>query len=231
MKQKFSLIIYFIFLSNFIYSTHDPFEDVNKVTHKLNQELDTIAARPIAEFYKKITPDLLEVGVSNSLSNIEDLNIGINNILQGKLKDGLSDFTRVLVNSTFGIFGLFDIASDMGLKKHNEDFGQTLALWGVPEGPYVVLPGLGPSTLRDSLAKIPDSILSPSLLFTDDQTVYLITATDLLVTRADLLGIDVLIVGDEYLFMKDAYFQNREYEIYDGKVEDDFDTFDEDWED
>jgi len=231
MKIKYFISICLFFFISFIHSTHDPFEDINKVTHKLNQELDTFAGRPVAEIYKKITPDLIEIGLSNSLSNVEDINIGINNVLQGKIKDSMSDFTRVLVNTTFGIFGLFDIASDMGLEKNNEDFGQTLALWGVPEGPYIVLPGLGPSTLRDSLAKIPDSILSPSLLFSDNQTIYTITAADLLITRADLLGIDVLIVGDEYLFMKDAYFQNREYEIYDGKIEDDFDTFDEDWED
>ena len=107
------------------------------------------------------TPDIIEIGLSNSISNIEDISIGINNILQGKIKDGLSDFTRFTVNSTFGLMGLFDIASDMGLEKHNEDFGQTLAVWGVPHGPYIVLPVLGPSSLRDSLSLIPDAILSP----------------------------------------------------------------------
>ena len=219
------------FISSSIFSdqNNDPFEKVNKLTHQMNDELDKVVAKPVAKLYKKVTPDIIEIGLSNSISNIEDISIGINNILQGKIKDGLSDFTRFTVNSTFGLMGLFDIASDMGLEKHNEDFGQTVAVWGVPHGPYIVLPGLGPSSLRDSLSLIPDAILSPSLLFSDDRTIYGIKGVDLLITRADLLGIDVLIVGDEYLFMKDAYFQNREYDIKDGLVEDDFDTFD-DWE-
>ena len=223
------LLTSFISTSIFSDQNNDPFEKVNKLTHQINDELDKVVAKPVANLYKKVTPDIIEIGLSNSISNIEDISIGINNILQGKIKDGLSDFTRVTVNSTFGLMGLFDIASDMGLEKHNEDFGQTLAVWGVPHGPYIVLPVLGPSSLRDSLSLIPDAILSPSLLFSYDRTIYGIKGVDLLITRADLLGIDVLIVGDEYLFMKDAYFQNREYDINDGLVEDDFDTFD-DWE-
>jgi len=221
--------ICFLSLALNIHSTHDPLENTNKVIHKANEEIDKLIVKPVASFYKKVTPDVIEIGLSNTISNVEDVTIGINNILQGKLKEGMSDFTRVLVNTTFGIFGLFDIASDMGLEKNDEDFGQTLAVWGVPHGPYIVLPGLGPSSLRDSLALIPDALLSPSTVFSDYQTVYALQGMDLLISRSELLGLEVLIVGDEYLFLKDAYFQNRDFEINDGEVEDTFDSFD-DWE-
>ena len=129
------LLTSFISTSIFSDQNNDPFEKVNKLTHQINDELDKVVAKPVANLYKKVTPDIIEIGLSNSISNIEDISIGINNILQGKIKDGLSDFTRFTVNSTFGLMGLFDIASDMGLEKHNEDFGQTLAVWGVPHGP------------------------------------------------------------------------------------------------
>ena len=158
--------------------------------------------------------------------NIEDLSIGINNILQGKFNEGLSDFSRFTLNTSIGLLGFIDIASDLGLTKHDEDFGQTLAVWGVPDGPYLVLPGLGPSTTRDTLAMIPDAFLTPLWLIDHDRTSYSLTAIDLIDTRARYLGLESVVIGDEYLFYRDAYLQSRNFEIKDGEVEDDFDDFD-----
>ena len=204
----------------------DPFEKINQTTHNLNQKLDLEVASPIARLYKDITPDFLEIGITNFTHNIEDLSISINNILQGKVNDGISDLVRFAINSTIGLAGFIDISSDLGFDKHDEDFGQTLAVWGVPDGPYIVLPGLGPSTLRDTLAMIPDSFLTPLWLIDHDQTSYSLTAIDLIDTRARYLGLESVVIGDEYLFYRDAYLQSREFEINDGEVEDDFDDFD-----
>jgi len=114
----------------------------------------------------------------------------------------------------------------MGLQKHSEDFGQTLAVWGVSDGPYVVLPVLGPSNLRDTLARIPEAFMTPLLLIDHDRTGYELTAIDLLDKRARFLGLESIVIGDEYLFYRDAYFQSREFDIKDGLIEDDFDDFD-----
>ena len=188
--------------------------------------MDLEVASPIARLYKDITPDFLEIGITNFTHNIEDLSISFNNILQGKVNDGISDLVRFAINSTIGLAGFIDISSDLGFDKHDEDFGQTLAVWGVSEGPYIVLPGLGPSTLRDTLAMIPDSFLTPLWLIDHDQTSYSLTAIDLIDTRARYLGLESVVIGDEYLFYRDAYLQSREFEIKDGEVEDDFDNFD-----
>ena len=192
----------------------------------MNQTLDLQLASPIARFYKRVTPDFIEISITNFTSNIEDLSIAINNILQGKLTDGISDITRFTINSTLGIGGIIDVASGLGLDKNDEDFGQTLAVWGMPDGPYLVLPGLGPSTMRDTLAMIPDAFLTPLWLIDHDRTAYSLTAIDLVDTRARYLGLESVVIGDEYLFFRDAYLQSREFEILDGQVDDDFDEFD-----
>ena len=204
----------------------DPLKNINERTHVLNQTLDLQLASPIARFYKRVTPDFIEISITNFTSNIEDLSIAINNILQGKLTDGISDITRFAINSTLGIGGFIDVASGLGLDKNDEDFGQTLAVWGIPDGPYLVLPGLGPSTMRDTLAMIPDAFLTPLWLIDHDRTAYSLTAIDLVDTRARYLGLESVVIGDEYLFFRDAYLQSREFEILDGQVNDDFDEFD-----
>jgi phospholipid-binding lipoprotein MlaA len=137
-------------LSGTAASEIDPLKNINERTHVLNQTLDLQLASPIARFYKRVTPDFIEISITNFTSNIEDLSIAINNILQGKPTDGISDITRFTINSTLGIGGFIDVASGLGLDKNDEDFGQTLAVWGIPDGPYLVLPGLGPSTIRDT---------------------------------------------------------------------------------
>ena len=225
-KAFFIKLILLLLLSPFTFAEVDPFQNINEKTHNLNQTLDLQVASPVARFYKRITPDFLEKGITNFTRNIEDLSIGINNILQGKFNEGLSDFSRFTLNTSIGLLGFIDIASDLGLTKHDEDFGQTLAVWGVPDGPYLVLPGLGPSTTRDTLAMIPDAFLTPLWLIDHDRTSYSLTAIDLIDTRARYLGLESVVIGDEYLFYRDAYLQSRNFEIKDGEVEDDFDDFD-----
>ena len=225
-KPFFIKLILLLLLSPFTFAEVDPFQNINEKTHNLNQTLDLQVASPVARFYKRITPDFLEKGITNFTRNIEDLSIGINNILQGKFNEGLSDFSRFTLNTSIGLLGFIDIASDLGLTKHDEDFGQTLAVWGVPDGPYLVLPGLGPSTTRDTLAMIPDAFLTPLWLIDHDRTSYSLTAVDLVDTRARYLGLESIVIGDEYLFYRDAYLQSRSFEIKDGEVEDSFDDFD-----
>ena len=224
--NKLVYLLSFLFLTSYVFAEIDPLKDLNQKTHDLNQTLDLQVASPVARFYKRITPDFIEMGVTNFTQNVEDLSIGVNNILQGKIKSGFSDLSRFTINSTIGIAGFLDIASDMGLEKHDEDFGQTLAVWGVPDGPYLVLPGLGPSTMRDTLAMIPDAFLTPLWLIDHDRTSYSLTAIDLIDTRARYLGLESVVIGDEYLFYRDAYLQSRQFEIKDGEIEDDFDDFD-----
>ena len=224
--NKAVYLLSILFLSSYAFTETDPLKDLNQKTHNLNQTLDLQVASPVARFYKRITPDFIEIGITNFTQNVEDLSIGFNNILQGKIKSGFSDLGRFTLNTTIGIAGFLDIATDMGLEKHDEDFGQTLAVWGVPDGPYLVLPGLGPSTMRDTLAMIPDAFLTPLWLIDHDRTSYSLTAIDLIDTRARYLGLESVVIGDEYLFYRDAYLQSRQFEIKDGEIEDDFDDFD-----
>tara|TARA_X000000368_G_scaffold347701_1_gene287286 strand:- start:6 stop:701 length:696 start_codon:yes stop_codon:yes gene_type:complete len=224
--SKFLIIVLFLSYFSILKSEVDPFQNLNERTHKLNQSLDESIATPIAKLYRKVTPDFVEVGVTNFTDNIEDVNIALNNLLQAKIKEGLSDILRFTINSTIGVLGFFDVASSIGLQKHSEDFGQTLAVWGVSDGPYIVLPVLGPSSLRDTLARIPEAFMTPLLLIDHHRTSYELTAIDLLDKRARYLGLESIALGDEYLFYRDAYFQSREFDINDGVIEDDFDDFD-----
>ena len=224
MTKIFSFTIILIF--TFQIFANDPFEEINRVTFDVNNSLDNSIAKPIANGYKRITPDILEVGISNVIFNIEDISVCFNNLLQGKIIDGVSDLGRIIINSSLGIGGIFDVASTLGLKKHDEDFGQTLAKWVVPDGPYIVLPLLGPSTLKDSFAMIPDAFLSPSIFIDHERTVYSLKFLDLIDTRARYLGLESIVIGDQYIFFRDAYYQNREFEVNDGLIEDNFDNFD-----
>ena len=216
----------FILIFTFQIFANDPFEEINRVTFDVNNSLDNSIAKPIANGYKRITPDILEVGISNVIFNIEDISVCFNNLLQGKIIDGVSDLGRIIINSSLGIGGIFDVASTLGLKKHDEDCGQTIAKWGGPDGPYIVLPLLGPSTLKDSFAMIPDAFLSPSIFIDHERTVYSLKFLDLIDTRARYLGLESIVIGDQYIFFRDAYYQNREFELKDGLIEDNFDNFD-----
>lgn len=220
-------ILFLIIFSTTIFSTEvDPFQEINEKTHNFNLVLDKQLATPVARIYKKVTPDLVEKSITNFTHNIEDLSIAINNILQGKINNGISDLLRFTINSSLGVLGFFDVASNLGFEKHDEDFGQTLATWGMGAGPYIVLPGLGPSNLRDTLSMLPDAFLTPLYIIDHDRTSYSLTAIDIVETRARYLGLESVVIGDDYLFYRDAYLQSREFDILDGEVSEEFDEFD-----
>lgn len=220
-------ILFLIIFSTTIFSTEvDPFQEINEKTHNFNLVLDKQLATPVARIYKKVTPDLVEKSITNFTHNIEDLSIAINNILQGKINNGISDLLRFTINSSLGVLGFFDVASNLGFEKHDEDFGQTLATWGMGAGPYIVLPGLGPSNLRDTLSMLPDAFLTPLYVIDHDRTSYSLTAIDIVDTRARYLGLESVVIGDDYLFYRDAYLQSREFDILDGEVSEEFDEFD-----
>ena len=210
-------ILFSIIFSTITYGTEiDPFQEINEKTHNFNLVLDKQLATPVARIYKKVTPDLVEKSITNFTHNIEDLSIAINNILQGKINNGVSDLLRFTINSSLGVLGFFDVASNLGFEKHDEDFGQTLATWGMGAGPYIVLPGLGPSNLRDTLSMLPDAFLTPLYVIDHDRTSYSLTAIDIVETRARYLGLESVVIGDDYLFYRDAYLQSREFDILDG---------------
>ena len=211
----------------------DPWEGWNRGVYKFNKVIDDNIARPVAKGYKAITPDPVEDGISNIFSNLEDIPTSINNLLQGKLVDSLSDLSRFVINTTVGVAGIWDPASKMGLQKHDEDFGQTLGAWGVGSGPYIMLPFLGPSTLRDTAALPVDSetdlINQIDHIPTRNQTKVL----ELIDMRAGLLQLDSQLedATDEYAFLRDVYLQNRRYKVLDGDIPFEEDCEEEDEED
>lgn len=201
----------------------DPWEGFNRGVFAFNDTVDGAVLKPLAKGYKAVTPDVVETGVSNVFSNLGEVGNIVNGVLQFKLGQASNDTGRFLVNSTFGLAGLFDVAKHMGLEKSSgEDFGQTLAAWGVNSGPYVVLPFLGPTTLRDGVGLPVDSYLNPISHVDHVPTRNTAYGTELLDTRVSLLAAESAISGDRYSFIRDAYLQRREYLINDGEVEDDF---------
>jgi len=200
----------------------DPLESFNRRVYSFNQTMDEIVFNPISKIYRAITPDIVEKGVKNFFSNLGDLSVIANEILQLKFDKAASDVSRVLVNSTIGLLGFFDISSEIGLPKHNEDFGQTLALWGFEPGPYIVLPFFGPATFRDLSSLVIDKgILNPMFYIEDDTTKAGLLTLNYMDFKSrfsstnDLIGVAAL---DEYEFIKNAYFEKRAYEINDGNV-------------
>jgi len=203
----------------------DPFEKMNRKLYKLNAGLDKTFLKPVARAYKKVTPEIIDSSITNFFLNLEDVTNAFNNLLQFKLGDSLVDTERFIFNSTFGLAGIFDIATEMGLEKHDEDFGQTLAHWGVNSGPYIMLPLLGPSTLRDATAKFSiDRLTDPTSY--SDQGPYLFVVENL-DKRADVLTTEEAfedLSEDKYSAIKDAWLQRRKYLINDGKVDEKSDT-------
>ncbi|WP_369959145.1 VacJ family lipoprotein [Pseudomonas benzenivorans] len=200
----------------------DPWEGLNRAIFRFNDTLDTYALKPLAQGYQTVTPDFLEDGVHNVFGNLGDVGNLANDLLQGKFHDAGVDTGRVIFNTTFGLLGFFDVATQMGLQRNDEDFGQTLGVWGLGNGPYIVLPLLGPSTIRDATGKIPDAYLEPYPYMGHVPTRNLTRGVDVIDTRASLLSAEKLISGDKYLFVRNAYLQNREFRMRDGEVEDDF---------
>lgn len=199
----------------------DPLEPMNRAVFTFNENLDQYVVKPAAEAYKFVLPDAFRKGVTNFFSNIGDIFVAANNLLQGKPKEATSDIGRFLVNSTIGILGFFDVATDMGLDKHTEDFGQTLGVWGLSDGPYVVLPLFGPSTVRDTVGLAvdlkTDFVLNTNQLNSDERIG--VTAVRVLDKRANLLDAGQLLEDaafDKYSFLRDSYLQRRRNQVYDG---------------
>ena len=212
----------------------DPFEDINRIVFNISDDLDQAVLRPAAEFYSEYTPLFLKNGITNVFSNLSEVDTIVNQLLQGKVRYAAQDTGRFVINSTVGVAGFFDIAGRAGLEKHDEDFGQTLGFWGVPSGFYLFVPFLGPTTLRDMLAKPTSWFLSGNFSVSDEEASIFLNVLDVIETRERLLIAENLIVGDKYDFVRDAYLQSREYLAADGEIEDDFltdlelDFFDED---
>jgi phospholipid-binding lipoprotein MlaA len=204
----------------------DPIEPVNRAVFEFNEQVDRFAIKPVADAYTAVTPEFVRTGVRNFFSNLRDPWIGVNNLLQGKVDEGLSDLFRFIANSTFGLAGLTDIASDMGMEKHNEDFGQTLGRWGLEPGAYLVLPLLGPSSVRDGAGLIADGFAYlpwrlPTDLEFNNRVAWRtgLTILDTVNIRANLLGTTSLLEEaalDRYVFVRNAYFQRRRSLVYDG---------------
>ncbi|WP_109512396.1 MlaA family lipoprotein [Pseudomonas ovata] len=200
----------------------DPWEGVNRAIFRFNDVVDTYTLKPIAQGYQYIAPQFVEDGVHNFFNNIGDVGNLANNVLQLKPADAGVDSARLIFNTTFGLLGLIDVGTYMGLQRNDEDFGQTLGRWGVGSGPYVVLPLFGPSTVRDALARYPDTYTSPYRYIDHVPTRNTALGVNLIDTRASLLSAERLVTGDKYTFIRNAYLQNREFKVKDGQVEDDF---------
>ena len=199
----------------------DPFEDLNRDIFIFNEKLDEKLLKPAAIAYRKVTPQFARSGVTNFFNNLEEIDTTINQVLQGEIKYAFNDAGRFVINTTIGLFGLIDVASKMGLERHEEDFGQTLGVWGFGSGPYIMIPFLGPSNPRDLLSRPISSFLSGTFAMEDDDVKITLVGIDALETRERLLDAETLIIGDKYIFVKDAYVQSREYEINNGSTEDD----------
>ena len=200
-------------------SPRDPLEPMNRAIYSFNDGVDRALFKPVAEGYRAVLPAFVRTGVSNVFANINDVLIALNNLLQGKLVNAISDVGRVLVNTTVGVVGFFDMATHFGLEKHNEDFGQTLGYWGIGDGPYLVLPIIGPSNLRDAVARIVDFKTDPITYVRSMSLRNSLWGTRALSQRADLLDTSKILETaalDPYEFLRDAYLQRRRNLVHDG---------------
>jgi phospholipid-binding lipoprotein MlaA len=198
----------------------DPWEGFNRGVYRFNDVFDEYLARPVARGYVKALHQEIRTRIGNFFANLADPLIGVNNFLQGKFEDGVNDWARFAFNSTFGILGLHDFASDAGLEKHNEDFGQTFGRWGAGTGPYLVLPFLGSSTVRDGVGTGADMWLDPMGEIQPDGVKYSLIALRVVNLRAELLEASRILEEaalDRYVFQRDAYLQRRRSLVYDGR--------------
>lgn len=197
----------------------DPWERWNRRVYGFNEAIDRAVLKPVAEGYVRVVPSFVRQGVSNVGQNFGDAWSAVNNLLQGKFEFALNSIMRVATNTVFGLGGLLDIASEAGIERHPEDLGQTLGRWGVPAGPYMVLPVFGPSTVRDTATFVPDRAVSPTLLAPEAAGRAALISLYAIDTRATLLPATRMldtIALDKYSFVRDAYLQRRQNDIYDG---------------
>lgn len=198
----------------------DPIEGFNRAVFAFNEGLDTFLIRPVAQGYDAVLPSPVRTGVGNFYNNIGDLFVSVNSLLQGKPGDAVGDASRFVFNSTFGIAGIFDVASEMGIEKHDEDFGQTLGRWGAGPGPYLVLPVYGPRNVRDAAGLVLDASTDPVGGIDHVPTRNTLTALRLVNQRANLLPADKIIEEaalDKYSYLRDAYLQRRQSLVFDGR--------------
>jgi phospholipid-binding lipoprotein MlaA len=236
MKMMLSSLLLILFIASHTAKADDaisdPWQSFNRSVFEFNETLDRNVAKPVAQGYLAVTPQFVDTGITNFFSNLEDVLIVANDVFQLKPLQALSNTGRFLINSTVGLFGFFDVASYLGLTKHNEDLGQTLGYWGVGAGPYVVLPFLGPSNVRDTFGRLGDSMSDLGYSQVADTAaqsrgLFLLRFTDL---RADLIATEGLITGERYTFFRSFYMQRRAYLVADGVFDDEFgDEFDEDF--
>jgi phospholipid-binding lipoprotein MlaA len=197
----------------------DPLEPLNRGIYQFNDHVDNLLVKPAAEVYNGVVPQLARTGVSNFFSNINDVIVALNNLLQGKFLNAVSDLGRIAVNSTVGLLGLIDVATDIGLQKNNEDFGQTLGYWGIGDGPYLVLPLLGPSSFRDAVGWVGDFYAWPISYVDPTRSRNQFVGGRFLSRRAELLDASKILETaalDPYEFTRDAYLQRRRNLVYDG---------------
>ena len=219
-----SLLLVLIIVPSVHASDDDPLEPLNRAIFEFNEIVDDNVLEPIAKGYKYITPDPVEVGISNFFSNLGEIGTITNDLLQLKFAQAGKDTMRFLLNSTLGVFGVFDVATPMGLSKNKEDFGQTLGFWGVPDGPYLVLPFLGPSSVRDGPSMMLDYEISPVEQLHHEERQVLQTL-DIIDTRARLLRATKILdtaAKDKYIFIRESYLQKRESLVNDGNVKEEF---------
>ena len=212
------------------FNPEDPYEKSNRKVFEFNNRIDKLFLRPVTDFYDSATPEFAQTSITNFFSNLDDIGISFNNFLQGNIVDSMSDITRFFINSIFGLGGFFDVASEIGLEKHSEDFGQTLGKWGAKPGPYLMLPFLGPSTTRDAFTFVGDTALAPTLSLDDSEARLGLISLDLINTYSAFTGIADIESQDQYAFLRDAYLDRRKFEVNDGLSEEDL-SQDEDFED
>ena len=222
-SRRFTSIALLLLLSNFILANDDPFEEYNRKVWVFNEFLDDNFAKPTAEVYTSITPDFIEVGITNFFRNLNELDNTANQLLQGRPLLAINDFSRFIINSTIGLGGFIDVGSKFGLERHDEDFGQTLGAWGVGSGPFLMIPIYGPSTPRGLAGRGVSSVLSGTFAIEETDVRIGLTALDALETRARYLEVETLIIGDRYSFIRDSYMQYQEFESSNGEDQpDDF---------
>ena len=198
---------------------HDPLEPMNRKIYSFNESLDGIIVKPVTKAYGAFVPSLVSTGVRNFFTNLGVLNTTVNDLLQLKLRNVPIDVARFTTNLILGVGGIFDVATEIGIPYHEEDFGQTIGYWGVGSGPYLVLPLFGPSTLRDGLGKPVDYFIDPISHIDHESTRWKVTGLKVIAARENLLAVENMMNDsaiDKYSFIRDAWLQRREYQIRDG---------------
>lgn len=231
---KFSLVAAILLMTgcattNQSAGVSDPLEGYNRAMYQFNDAVDTAILKPVAQGYDAVVPDPISHGVSNFFSNLNDITVIINDLLQGKFYQAYRDTHRFVLNTTVGVGGIFDVASLSGLNKNNEDFGQTLGVWGAEPGAYVVLPFFGPRNVRDSFGLVGDMFTDPVMYVEGDDARFALIGIQVIDSRANMLKAEKVLdeaAIDEYTYVREAYMQRREHLVFDGNPpEDDFDVF------